>query len=311
MSTSLPFDVQVAMLHTISGLEEVSILKPGYGIEYDFIYPYQVYPTLESKLVKNLWFAGQLLGTSGYEEAAAQGIIAGINAGLRVQNSKFKGSRVQFVLGRQEGYIGVLIDDLVTREISEPYRMFTSRVEHRLILRQDNAGERLMKYGVELGLVDYSYYAGVEKLKSEVQDRLKELKSHKVYSEDINSILESHNSSLISQPTTIFHLLKRPELDLQAFESIVGRFDSAVRTQIEIQAKYDGYIEREEALVKRVKELEDYKIPIGFDYSGVKGLSRESLEKLYRFRPLSVGQASRIAGVRFSDITCLLIALKK
>ena len=318
LSTSLPLDVQVAMLHTISGLEEACITKPGYGIEYDFIYPYQVYPTLEAKRVKNLWFAGQMLGTSGYEEAAAQGMIAGINAGLRVQDSKAKthksneSSRVQgFVLRRGEGYIGVLIDDLVTKEISEPYRMFTSRVEHRLILRQDNASERLMKYGVEFGLVNLSYYAGVEKIISEVRDRLKELKSHKVYPEDVNSILGSHNSSLIRQPTTIFQLLKRPELNLQVFEGIVGVFDSDVRQQIEIQAKYDGYIEREEVLVKRVKELEDYEIPVGFDYSGVKGLSHESLEKLCRFRPLSVGQASRIAGVRFSDITCLLMALKR
>ncbi|MDI6840635.1 MAG: tRNA uridine-5-carboxymethylaminomethyl(34) synthesis enzyme MnmG [bacterium] len=304
LSTSLPEDVQLEILHTVPGLENVEIIRYGYGIEYDFVFPEQVYPTLETKLVKNLYFAGQVLGTSGYEEAAAQGIIAGINAGLRVKKE------TPFILYRHEAYIGVLIDDLVTKEICEPYRMFTSRVEHRLILRQDNADERLMPYGVKFGLVDNEVYEKIKERTKKVELKLNELKKMKVAPDEINPLLEAHNSTPVSSSTTIFQLLKRPELTYQVIEPIAGRLTSEIQTKVELHAKYDGYIEREYELIDRVKKLEHCKIPATFDYSKVNSLSREAKEKLSKIRPLTLGQASRISGVRSADIICLLVALK-
>ena len=304
LATSLPADVQIDVLHTIPGLENVEIIRPGYGIEYDFVFPHQVYPSLETKRVKNLFLAGQILGTSGYEEAAAQGIIAGINAGLRVKK------RSPFILKRNEAYIGVLIDNLVTQEILEPYRMFTSRVEHRLILRQDNASERLTKYGVKFGLVDKIYYKEIEKIKAKVKSKLKELKSKRVIPEVINPILEKHNSALVDAPTIVFQLLKRPEIEWKILESITGSLDPRIQSKIELHAKYDGYIEREYELVKKVKLLEDYKIPREFDYLKVSGLSHEACEKLMKICPLTIGQANRISGVRSADLTRLLVALR-
>ncbi len=304
LATSLPADVQVDMLHTIPGLEDVEIIRPGYGIEYDFVFPHQVYSSLETKRVKNLFLAGQILGTSGYEEASAQGIIAGINAGLRVKKHS------PFILKRNESYIGVLIDDLVTQEILEPYRMFTSRVEHRLILRQDNASERLMKYGVKFGLVGKIYYEEIENIKTKVKSKLKELKGHRVTPDVVNPILEKHKSALITQPTPIFQILKRPEIKWEMLEPIAGLLEPEICTQIELHAKYDGYIKREHELVKKVKSLEGYKIPLEFDYLKVNGLSYEAREKLSKIRPLTIGQANRISGVRSADVTRLLVALK-
>jgi tRNA uridine 5-carboxymethylaminomethyl modification enzyme len=304
LATSLPEDVQANVLHSIPGLEAVEIIKPGYGIEYDFVFPHQIRPTLETKGVENLWLAGQILGTSGYEEAAAQGLIAGINAGLSIKENR------EFVLKRHEAYIGVLIDDLVTMEIREPYRMFTSRVEHRLILRQDNAGDRLMKYGVPLGLVKKEACREVEKTIKETELKLEELKALRIRPEKINPILMKHGSPPVKAPVLVWNILKRPEMDLKMLEEVVGQVNPDVRTRIELHAKYDGYIERERQSVEKVKSLENYRIPESFDYSRVNGLSREAHEKLSNIRPLTVGQANRISGVRFADITCLLVALK-
>ncbi|MCK4352790.1 tRNA uridine-5-carboxymethylaminomethyl(34) synthesis enzyme MnmG [candidate division WOR-3 bacterium] len=321
LATSLPEDVQISLLHTIPGLEKVEIIRPGYGIEYDFAYPNQVYPTLETKLVKNLYFAGQLLGTSGYEEAAAQGMVAGINACLprsdkrsgtetaRQASLKVK-KKSPFILSRQEAYIGVLIDDLVTKPIREPYRMFTSRVEHRLILRQDNACERLMKYGAKFGIVNKKDYNKVNEMMANVNLKLKELKTRRVTPNEINSILKAHHSAPITYPVSLFQILKRPEINYSMIEPLAGSLNPEIENKIEIQAKYDGYIKREYQLVKRMKKLEDYKIPDAFNYSTIKGLSREAREKLSQTRPLTLGQANRIPGVRSSDLTCLIVALK-
>lgn len=304
LATSLPKDVQEAILRTIPGLEDVTVLTFGYGIEYDFVFPYQVYPTLETKLVKNLWLAGQILGTSGYEEAAAQGIVAGINAGLRVKKKS------AFILARQESYIGVLIDDLITKKITEPYRMFTSRAEHRLILRQDNACERLMPYGVKLGLVNKESYKKVEKVRKSVQLKLHYLKGKKVASGEINSLLEKCGSTPVNRTVSLFQILKRPEVSYPTIEPIAGSVTPEVQTKLELHAKYDGYIEREHKMVERFKELEAYKIPLHFDYSSLASLSREAREELSKIRPLTLGQAKRIPGVRAADITRLLVTLK-
>jgi tRNA uridine 5-carboxymethylaminomethyl modification enzyme len=304
LSTSLPQDVQIDFLHTIPGLEKVEVIRPGYGIEYDFVYPSQVYPTLETKKVKNLWLAGQILGTSGYEEAAAQGIVAGINMGLRVKKGK------EFVLKRHESYIGVLIDDLTTMEIREPYRMFTSRVEHRLLLRQDNADERLMKYGVKFGLIEPKYYRKSEQIIKEAEEKIKELKTLKVKPEKINPILRKFNSSTVNTQVSAFQILKRPEINCKAIESIIGKLEPKIQTKIEFHTKYDGYIKREQELIKKIKAIENRSIPRLFDYSKVSGLSKEAYEKLSKIRPLTLGQASRISGVRFVDLILLSQALK-
>ncbi len=304
LATSLPADIQIKILHTIPGLKEVEIIRLGYGIEYDFVFPYQVYPTLETKRVENLFFAGQILGTSGYEEASAQGMIAGINAGLKVKK------HAPFILKRDESYIGVLIDDLVTQDILEPYRMFTSRVERRLILRQDNASERLMKYGVKFGLVDKTYCEKMEEIKDKVKLKLKKFKSQRVAPEIINPILRKHKSAPVTQSITIFQILKRPEMKWKMIESIIEPLETEVSSKIELHAKYDGYIKREHELVKKVKSFENYKIPQEFDYLKVSGLSSEAYEKLSKIRPITIGQANRISGVRSADITRLLVALK-
>jgi tRNA uridine 5-carboxymethylaminomethyl modification enzyme len=231
-------------------------------------------------------------------------MIAGINAGLSVKTSE------KLVLQRHEAYIGVLIDDLVTMEIREPYRMFTSRVEHRLILRQDNARDRLMKHGVRLGLVKREACREVEETIKEADQKLQELKTLRIKPADINPILTEHGSTPVKVLVSVWDLIRRPEMDLGMLEEIVGQLSPEIRTRIELHAKYDGYIEREQESIKKVKTLENYRIPDSFDYSKTKGLSRESREKLSKIRPLTVGQANRISGVRFADITCLLIALK-
>lgn len=314
-STSLPEEVQLEAIHKIKGLEEVKMIRPGYAVEYDFFPPHQIDSTLETKLVKGLFFAGQINGTSGYEEAAAQGLIAGINAALKIQGRK------EFVLKRSEAYIGVLIDDLVTKSTYEPYRMFTSRAEHRLLLRQDNADRRLMKYGKELGLINSEEVKKVEDRERKILIGLETCRTLKFNSRQINSYLEKKGSSLIESSETVSNLCRRPELSLLELLSLNGFSDkeeiknlledNIALNQVEIELKYEGYLRRQEEMIAKLEKYEDTKIPLTLNYSNLKALSTEGREKLNKFRPRSIGQASRISGVTPSDISILLIYLKR
>jgi len=314
-ATSLPAEIQLEALHKIKGLENVEMIRPGYAVEYDFFPPHQVDSTLETKLVKGLFFAGQVNGTSGYEEAAAQGLIAGINAALKIQGRK------EFVLKRSEAYIGVLIDDLVTKSTDEPYRMFTSRAEHRLLLRQDNADRRLMKYGKEFGLVNIEYADSVESLENKIFAGINTCRETKFKSKQINDFLESKGSSPIDSSESIANLCRRPELSLLDLLTFDGAMrseeikslleDSAALRQVEIDLKYEGYLKRQEEMIAKLERYEDNKIPLTLNYLDIKSLSAESREKLHRFKPRSIGQATRIAGVTPSDISVLLVYLKR
>ncbi len=305
VSTSLPEDVQIQYLRTIPGLEKVEVIRPGYGIEYDFVFPSQIYPTMETKKIENLYFAGQINGTTGYEEAAAQGIIAGINAAL-----KLKG-KPPFIPKRSESYLGVLIDDLTTKEITEPYRMFTTRAEYRLILRQDNADERLMKYGVEFGLVSPEEYEKVLKRKERVQKKIFDLKTKKVSPEEINPILEKKGSSKIKVKTSLYDILKRPEIKYDDIKEFAGDLPDKERLQVETEIKYEGYIEKMKRDAKRMEEYENKIIPDWIDYDKIQNLSFEAREKLKKLRPMTLGQASRIDGVTPADIFAILVEMKK
>lgn len=310
VSTSLPIDVQVKFLRTIKGLENVEIMRPGYAIEYDFVPPAQLLPTLETKLIKNLYHAGQINGTSGYEEAAAQGLTAGINASLSIQGKK------PLIINRSEAYIGVLIDDLVTKGTQEPYRMFTSRAEYRLILRQDNADLRLREKGYKAGLVkEEEFVKFVEKrdgIKSEI-DRLG--KTVLKPSEDVNDKLREVGTNTINEPLTLLELLRRPEIKyddlLKLQPSVFSLQPYGVREQVEIQVKYEGYINRELLNVERFKRLEEKGIPPEVNFKNIPGLSNEVKEKLSKVRPISIGQASRISGVTPSAISILMIYLEQ
>ncbi len=309
LATSLPEDVQDAMLRTIPGLEEVEILRMGYAIEYDYVPPTQVRPSLETRLVKGLFLAGQINGTSGYEEAAGQGIVAGINAVNRIRGTD------PLVLARSEAYIGVMIDDLVTKGADEPYRLFTSRAEYRLLLRHDNADVRLRRYGHDAGLVaDAEYDRTVRKLEeSEAEtDRL----AHAVVQpgDDVNRLLKERGCAPLSEHTIAAQLLKRPELDIDDVWQLTPPPDPLSRDvarEVETNVKYEGYIRRQVRQIEQADRWERKLIPDGFDYSAVSALSTESREKLARFRPRSVGQASRIQGVRAADITVLTVYLEK
>ncbi len=313
-STSLPADIQIEALHKIKGLEEVEMVRPGYAVEYDFFPPHQVDLTLETKLVDGLFFAGQINGTSGYEEAAAQGIIAGINAALKVQG------RPEFVLKRSEAYIGVLIDDLVTKSTYEPYRMFTSRAEHRLLLRQDNADLRLMKYGNQFGLISDSVYQSTTRREEIIFTSVELFEDLKLHARVVNPFLESKGSSGIDSAETVSKLCKRPELSLKEIISLDGigqhhivkelLSDDKALEQVEIQLKYEGYIKRQFDMIDRLEKYEGTKIPLILNYSNLKALSNEGREKLNKVKPRSIGQASRISGVTPSDIAVLLVYLK-
>jgi tRNA uridine 5-carboxymethylaminomethyl modification enzyme len=287
LSTSLPFDIQIQIVQSIIGCENAEILRPAYAVEYDFVYPTQLQPSLETKVCKNLFLAGQINGTSGYEEAGAQGIIAGINAARRVQNLN------PLILRRDQAYIGVLIDDLVTKGTLEPYRMFTSRAEHRLLLRQDNADLRLSQIGYEMGLLPKRNFDKFKAKESAINNEIKRLAS---------SYYESN---------TLAKLLSRPEVDYQNLPDKNSALNENIIQQVEIAIKYAGYVERQEKDVARTRSLDGKIIPINFDYTLVPSLRIEARQKLSKIRPETIGQASRISGVSPADVTILLVWLKR
>jgi len=307
ISTSLAEEVQWELVRTIPGLENADIVAPGYAIEYDFVPPTQLLSTLETKKVKGLFHAGQINGTSGYEEAAGQGLIAGVNAALNSLD------RAPFTLSRMESYIGVMIDDLVTKGTQEPYRMFTSRAENRLLLRQDNADTRLMGKGHELGLVSNEVYNFCLLKKETVEKEIKRLNTTKVVpNEQGKELVSKLGVKSLKTPTTLAGLLKRPEI---TYSQIIETFNGAsvsklVGEQVEIQVKYEGFIQRQKQVVSKQKKLENYRIPIDFNYEGIPGLSCEVVQKLENIRPTTLGQASRISGITPAAVSIIMLMLK-
>ncbi len=308
-STSLPEDVQFKALRSVVGFENVKFFRPGYAIEYDYFPPTQLKHTLETKLVEGLYFAGQINGTTGYEEAAAQGLMAGINASLKVQEKE------PFILKRDEAYIGVLIDDLITKGTEEPYRMFTSRAEYRTLLRQDNADFRLTPMSFEIGLASEERLRKMEKKRNDSQKMIQFFKETSVAVDEANVILEEKGSAPITQADKMFKVFSRPQLELEDMLKFTkvkqyvdeNTFDQEVLEQAEIQVKYSGYIEKERNNADKLIRLEEAKIPESFDYDKVKSLSFEAREKLKKIRPITISQASRISGISPADISVLLI----
>ncbi len=309
ISTSLPYDVQFSIVRSIRGLEEAEIMRPGYAIEYDYVYPTQLWHSLETKNVHGLYLAGQINGTSGYEEAAAQGLMAGINASLKIQN------REPLVLKRHEAYIGVLIDDLVTKGTREPYRMFTSRAEYRLLLRHDNADLRLRDHGREVGLVDEDTYRSFTEKRDAIHAEIERLKTTRVRpSDEVNETLTALGTSAITENTLLEQLVKRPELDysfVEQFSPPVEELSNDVRRQVEIEVKYAGYIRRQEEAAEKLLRSEEKRIPADFDYRAVGGLSSEVIAKLEEVRPENLGHAARIPGITPAALTLLAVTIEK
>ncbi len=309
ISTSLPYDVQVEMVRSIEGLERAEIIRPGYGIEHDYVDPTQLKPSLETKTIEGLFLAGQINGTTGYEEAAAQGLMAGINAVLKIRGEE------PLVLDRSQAYIGVLIDDLVTKGTDEPYRMFPSRAEYRLLLREDNADLRLMPIGYRLGLIPEEQYRRFLAKKRLIEEILKRLSERRLRpTQGINDRLKAMGTAPLKTPVSLKELLRRPEVklqDLAIFDPELEGLPSEVAEEVTFQVKYEGYIQRQQEQVEKFRRLEEVTIPEDFDYQGIPGLSNEVREKLSRIRPRSLGQASRIPGVTPAAIMILQVYLKK
>jgi tRNA uridine 5-carboxymethylaminomethyl modification enzyme len=317
-SSSLPLDVQLRALRKVRGLENVEIFRPGYAIEYDFFQPTQLRNTLETKMIRGLYFAGQINGTTGYEEAAAQGLMAGINAVLKIRGDN------EFVMGRDESYIGVLIDDLVTKGVDEPYRMFTARAEYRVLLRQDNADERLTRKGFELGLASKERIIALNKKEENIKNLIRYLKETSVSPENINGFLDSVETNRIEQRVRAITIAARPQVNLREFlkemekvsipalrpdcNDLDVNMDEIIESA-EIRVKYEGYIQREKIVAEKIKRLEKVRIPEDIDYSELLSISTEGRQKLAKIRPENIGQAGRISGVSPSDINILLMYL--
>jgi tRNA uridine 5-carboxymethylaminomethyl modification enzyme len=310
LSTSLPLDVQLLLVRSIKGLEQAEIMRPGYAIEYDYADPTQIFPSLETKLIRGLYHAGQINGTTGYEEAAAQGIMAGINAVLSLRGGE------PLIFTRNQAYIGVMIDDLVTKGVGgEPYRMFTSRAEHRLLLREDNADLRLREFGYRIGLVEQASQQRTVEKKLAIEAEIRRQETTVLTPNDsLNAALVSFGSARVKNPLTVAQLLRRPELTfslVQALSPASLPVSREVAAEVEIAIKYSGYIQRQEDGVERLRRLEEARLPKNLDYASVSGLSREVREKLTALSPLSLGQAARIPGITPAALSLLAIHLKR
>lgn len=309
LSTSLPEDIQIDFLHSIEGLQKAEIIRFGYAIEYDFVQPTQLYPTLETKKVEGLYLAGQINGTSGYEEAAAQGLVAGANSALKILNIP------QLIIKRHQGYIGVLIDDLVTKGVTEPYRMLSSRAECRLVLREDNAEERLVETGSNALLVDKTMLERVKERKDKIKEVITYLNNKIIIPNQFNAgIIEKLETSSLKKPVSLSEFLKRPEIvfdDLCLFDSELSKLPLEVKGQVEMEIKFAGYVKRQETQIKNLQKLEDLRIPNDFDYNLVSGLGREAKDRLIAVKPATIGQAGRISGVTPAAISLIIITLKR